>query len=152
MTLKVYVNSAIKDPKSSFCLAWTQEQRRWTLPTRAGEEGNTAPAHGCHSLELTVPHQSCLWRTNSALPTYFPFVKPQTCPSLPYITPTALRLCCKHVASISKRSNHEKPPWSPVIADHLSWEEIKSHLSSAPFFSMHFSLAQCKIIGKRAIY
>lgn len=104
------------------------------------------------SLELTVPHQSCLWRTNSALPTYFPLVKPQTCPSLPYMTPTALRLCCKHVASTSKSSNHEWPPWSPVIADHLSWEEIKSHLSSAPFFSMHFSLAQCKIIGKKAIY
>lgn len=115
----------------------------------------TAPGHGCQSKwrwELTVPHQSCLWRTNSALPTYFPLAKPQTHPSLPYITPTALRLCCKHVASTSKSSNHEQPPWSSVFAYHLSWEEIKSHLSSAPFFSMHFSFAQCTVIGEKAIY
>lgn len=90
MILKEYVNAAIK---SSFCLACTQEWRRWTLPTRAGEEGNTAPACGCQSkqsLEPTVPHQCCLWRTNSGLPTYFPHVKQQTCPSLPYVKPTAL--------------------------------------------------------------
>lgn len=122
-----------------------------SLPTRAGEEGNTAPARGCwnkRSLELTVLHQSCLWRTNSVLPTYSPLVKMQTWLSLPYITPTALRLCCERGASTSKSPNHEQSPWSSVIADHLSQEEIKSHLSSAPFFSMHFSLAQCKIIRK----